>query len=616
MRPLPALVRVAVACSVVLAALPVLPAAASGPAASTPGPSGPSPNVANATAPASDPDSPGGNGTTPANGTNSTDRANGTDRGTTGSAGPPTAARIAGAYPNPVAADDAGEYVALALPAGNRTWTLSDGEGAATVRGGGRVVLAASPAAVPNGTAGRVVAADLRLSNAGERLALHRGGTADGTPAGPLVDAARYDDAPEGERWLRPAENGSGSAVWRPLGYTPRSAVGVGGANATAFVLPDAPEPAVETLRRADRRLLLAAYTFGSERAADALVAAEERGVDARLLVEGGPVGGVSTRSARILDRLVAAGVEVRVVAGSRARFRYHHAKYAVVDDTALVLTENWKPAGVGGASSRGWGVALRSDRAADELAGVFAGDAGWRDARPWGEFRDGRTFESGGATNGSYPARVDPAEVRVENATLLTAPGNAQSGVVGVIDAADERVDVVQPTVERGPFVAACRRAAERGVRVRILLSGAWYAREENEALVASLNGWADRTGAPLSARVADPAGRYGKIHAKGVVADDRAVVGSLNWNPTSAGENREVAVVLRGESVADYYADVFDADWRGGRGGVGGLGVGTVPPALGVAAVAAAALVVLYASRRVRFVGVEGRADDGRRE
>jgi hypothetical protein len=58
--------------------------------------------------------------------------------------------------------------------------------------------------------------------------------------------------------------------------------------------------------------------------------------VTVRVLVEGGPVGGVSRRSAGLLDRFTEAGVEVRVVSGPHARYQFHHAKYAVVGDRAL----------------------------------------------------------------------------------------------------------------------------------------------------------------------------------------------------------------------------------------------------------------------------------------
>ncbi|MFC6794036.1 phospholipase D-like domain-containing protein [Halobaculum halobium] len=502
--------------------------------------------------------------------------------------------RIVGLLPNPVAPDDAGEYVHLSLPPGN--WSVDDGEDVVTVQQQrpGPVLVTADPEAPLDPPGGRVVADGLALSNAGERVVLRRGG-ANGT----VVDAVEYGRAPEGERWAR-----DGAPEWRPVGFDPRDTVPLGAANATAFVLPDAPAEPVAAVRGADERVLLAGYTFASQRVTDELVAAHERGVSVRVLLDGAPVGGVSAEQAARLDALVDAGVEVRVIAGPHARFRYHHAKYAVADDAAVVLTENWKPSGTGGGDSRGWGVTLQSSRAADALADLFRGDAGWRDAVRWERYRDDRTFERADAATGSYPTRHPPADVRIERVRLMTAPGNAESAVVAIVDDAGDRVDVLQPTVDDGPMLASLRRAAERGVRVRLLLSGAWYVAEENAAIVAELNRWADAAGVPFEARVADPAGRYGKVHAKGVVADDVALVGSLNWNPTSARENREVVVALE-EAAAGYYRESFTADWRAGRGATS-LTDG-LPPSVSITAVGAVAAAALFVKRRLTIGGTD---------
>ncbi|MFB6308228.1 MAG: phospholipase D-like domain-containing protein, partial [Haloarculaceae archaeon] len=144
------------------------------------------------------------------------------------------------------------------------------------------------------------------------------------------------------------------------------------------------------------------------------------------------------------------------------------------------------------------------------------------------------------------------------------------------------------------GPYLLALRRAARRGVEVRVLLSGAWYAREENRRTVDRLNEWAGQASAPLTARVADPGGRYDKIHAKGAIVDDRVLLGSLNWNAHAAEHNREVVLVLHGESVASYYREVYDADWNGGRRP---LPVGPVGALVAVAALAA------VVARRIEF-------------
>ncbi|MEF8857043.1 MAG: phospholipase D-like domain-containing protein, partial [Haloplanus sp.] len=294
-----------------------------------------------------------------------------------------------------------------------------------------------------------------------------------------------------------------------------------------------------------------------------------------------------------------AAGVDVAVLGGPRARFDYHHPKYAVVDDRALVLTENWKPSGVGGRSSRGWGVVVDSATVAADLATLFRTDAGWRDAIPWRTFRRGTSFDAEPAAEGSYPSRFDPAEATASEVRVLTAPGNAEVALVDVLDAAERRVDVIQPSIGRrdGPLLRATVRAAERGVEVRVLLSGAWYVAEENAALVEWLNGVAERRDLPLTARVADPAGRYEKVHAKGAVADDVVVVGSLNWNENAVSENREVALAIRSDALAGYFRETFAADWRGGRGG------GRTTWVVVAGALAALLLALVVARKTIRF-------------
>ncbi|WP_240137469.1 phospholipase D-like domain-containing protein [Salinigranum salinum] len=496
--------------------------------------------------------------------------------------------RLAVVYPNPLADGDAGEFVVVTASHATNV-TLTDGESTVDVRvPAGRTALSADPLATRALTEHAVVAApELGLANGGERLILR----ADGR----RVDTLVYDRAPEGERLVRD----DGGRRWLPLGYEPRPVVERGPAQVTTFVLPDAPGVAFETLRAADDRILLAGYTFTSQRVARALIAAERRGVRVRVLVDDAPVGGLTKREARTLDRLARAGVEVRVIGGEGARFSFHHPKYAVVDHSALVLTENWKPSGVGGRSSRGWGVRVDSPEVADDLADLFAGDIAGRDVTSWTRFRRGRGFtESDPLPEGEYPARHGSERVRTKSVRLLTAPGNAEPAVVGVIDRSRERVDVVQVSIERDhPFTTALFDAARRGVDVRVLLSGAWYVREENEATVEWLNRRAEREELPLEARIAEPGDRFEKVHAKGVVADDTVLVGSLNWNRHSSRENREVVVALEGDDVSAYYREVFAADWRGGRAwgsGVGGLA--------GVAVVAAVAGGIL-AWRRVRF-------------
>nr|WP_305794340.1 phospholipase D-like domain-containing protein [Halomarina rubra] len=510
---------------------------------------------------------------------------------------------LVGVHPNPVAEGDVGEFLVVHVPEGVdlRDYRVCDDEGCLAPErdASGRVVVAAAPDRVRGVVDSPVVAAtgDLSLANGGERLELRAGEH--------VVGTIRYEDAPEAETYRRSktTERTATSTRWRwvPLGASDYDVASTRDANVTAFALPDAPDVVTETLARADERLLLAGYTLTSSRVTEALLAAHRRGVAVRVLVEGGPVGGIPRAEARVLDRLVGEGVPVRVVDGPYARYDYHHSKYAVADDRALVLTENWKPAGTGGNSSRGWGAVVRDASVADRLAATFVGDFRWRAARTWSSFREDRSFEASTPTDGSFPRQFDPATLSADRVRLLVAPDNAESGVRSLLRNASDSVDVVQMGLggPDGPFTRELVAAAERGVEVRVLLSGTWYVREEDRALADRLNARAERGDLPLTVRLADANGAFEKIHAKGAVVDgEHVVVGSLNWNPHAARENREVALVLSGDEVGDYYGAVFASDWRGD----GAVGSERVPVGALVALVAGV-LVVLAVARRFEF-------------
>ena len=502
-------------------------------------------------------------------------------------------------HPNPVADEDVGEYVLLRVPdpVDVGGWTVGDGETTIslpneTLSGfvlvtanvtAARQLRASANASAPGstGNATPVVATGLSLSNAGERIVL-------ADASGSTVATAEYEDAPEGERFV--------DGTFRPLGATDFDPATTADVRTQTFVTPDLAVP-LEPIRAATGSIRLAGYTFASERVADALARAVDRGVDVRVLVDDAPVGGVTPRQVRVLDRLVDAGVHVRVLGGERARYEYQHAKYLVADETAMVLTENWKPSGAGGHANRGWGVVLRDPGTATALQRLF--DADWTapDARNWTTVTVDESADPVPAANGTYPARVPSRNLTVDSVTVVTAPDNAERTLVDALRNATDRILVLQMTAARdGVLLRETIAAARRGVDVRVLLSSAWYAREENGRVVDALNALADRESLPLTAKLVEPEGRFRKVHAKGVVVDDTVVVGSVNWNDHSLRENREVAVVLHGDGAANYYADAFDRDWQGGER--------TPVPTWLAAATAVAVLVLLgVLARRIDF-------------
>ena len=455
--------------------------------------------------------------------------------------------------PNPVAENDVGEFVVVDTD-GVKNLTLTDGESVITVPvvPGGTVALSAAPNQTRQRIEIPVRQAAVGLSNSGEELILqHQTGR---------VHEVTYSDAPEGERL------NTTSMEWIPRGVELRSVTPTGPADVTAFVLPDTPAVPVTAIQSANKRILLAGYTYASPRVTDALLAAFDRGVRVQVLLEGSPVGGLSTAQRTQLNRLSNNGIAVQLLAGTPARFAYHHPKYAVIDDTAIVLSENWKPAGTGGHNSRGWGVHAHSPATAGELASVFAHDSTGYDVVPWSQARTDIVFNEVLPATGQYPTQFDAELISVDEIRVLTAPGNAGEAVRDRIDTAEKRIDVVSPRMNpSGPYFYALVDAAKRGIQVRLLLSDAWYDTDRNRAVVGRASEL-NASGLPIRAQIVTSGDQFGKIHAKGAIIDDRiALVGSLNWNEHAGTENREVVLELVGDEPATYYSRVFTADWQG---------------------------------------------------
>ncbi len=496
-------------------------------------------------------------------------------------------ATITAVAPNPASDGDAGEFVAVTFdePTNTSGWTLADSNDAAELPNrtlSGTVALSTQPAAASNRTDHPVVGLNgsLSLANGGETVELRD----ENRP----VDDLAYSSAPTAEQW-----NGE---AWTPLGASSLAPFAATNVSVSAFALPDAADPPIEVLGSAQRRLYLAGYTFTSARATRALAAAAERGVDVRVLVEGGVAGGAPSPEDRRLDVLRAAGVDVRVLDGERARSSFHHAKYAVADDRAVVLSENWKPSGSGGHGNRGWGVTVASPQIADHLARVFRADTSWPDAKPWKAVRENFTVVDGESATESYPTRFPPVDARADRVRVLVAPDNARSGVRDLVASADESLVVEQASLdENSAFTNWTIDAARRGVQVRVLLSGKWYARANNRNTTERLNRIAAEQNLNLDAKLVEPRSRFEKVHVKGAVVDgERALVGSLNWNEHAATENREVVVVVEDDAVARYFGRAFRADWRSGAW--------RLPVAL-AAVVAVAAVAAAGCARRIEF-------------
>lgn len=296
----------------------------------------------------------------------------------------------------------------------------------------------------------------------------------------------------------------------------------------------------------------------------DALRAAVARGVRLRVVVDRRFHTNYPD-TVRALDAL--AGAEVRVV-DYGPRGGVQHAKFFVVDGARSFL----------GSANFDWralrhihevGVVLDDVAVAQGLTAVFARD--WSDAAAEDPAGD------------RVPApEAAPTAARDPRVTLLASPpsttpadvADTLTALLHAIDGAqrDVAVQVFEYALrghgpDQTPWTAlddALRRAAARGVRVRLLVDATALRRggDELRALTAVPNVTVRTVTVPRWSGGEIPFARL--VHSKYMVVDGAtAWVGTENWDPGYFRATRNVGVLLRDARVAAGLAGVFERVW-----------------------------------------------------
>ena len=364
----------------------------------------------------------------------------------------------------------------------------------------------------------------------------------------------------------------------------------------TLFTSPDSSFKVIASaIENAKETIYLNVYQFHNFYLMDHLINAIMSGIVVKVMLEGDPVGGIADEERYIAEQIVNAGGEVRYMINDKAngiydRYRFNHAKYAILDDQLTIVTsENWKNTGVpvnNTFGNRGWGVIINNTNVTDYFSDVFFDD--WKP-----ESRDSFPFTSGhpiygGPSHGFEPNRTimtgnythpfDSVKLSGEfSVSPILAPDTSlmeTMSIIGMLKGAKESVYVQQLYIYRdwnsctdnkNPFLDAAINAARRGCDVKILLNPT-YSFETNEATIEYLRAIAANEGLNMSAKFADTE-RTGlnKTHNKGVIVDrSKVLISSINWNENSAMNNREVGVIIDNDAVGEYYTDVFLYDWN----------------------------------------------------
>jgi len=523
-------------------------------------------------------------------------------------------------YPNAARGDEFVDVVNTGIAAVDLSgWSLTDGEAAASFpRGtvlppGGRLVatknattyaedvLALAQFTWDSGGIAHLEGGTLRLADSGDEVLLV-------DDAGSVIDAYVYGTSDyTGPGWSgEPAEapgrgelaiRGGGIALadhdtaedWegpRPFrlgqsSFDPAPVIADG--PAIPLVSPeDAAGRLLPFLGSARHSIHIAVYTLTSEAIASVLADRARHGLRIQILLEAAPVGGVEESEERIVGGLTAAGAQVRWLAGGEdhvKRYRYLHAKYAVVDSEGVFIgSENFGDSGFpldGRGGNRGWSVIVRDPELASQLRDVFDED-----------FDPRRRDTMAAATDASAvlpPPQsmapwIWPESTGAKSLRLLVGPDNLlePDGLLGLMESAHSRLWIEAFYVEESwggrpnPLLEAAFGAARRGVDVRLLLDrGYWDPETEadaNEAVAEAISVRAQAEGVDFEVRLLNATGRIERLHNKGLLVDGRAVlVSSVNWARVSVLENREVGLLLEDPEVATVFEEVFRRDWVG---------------------------------------------------
>lgn len=524
------------------------------------------------------------------------------------------------------------EYVVVANPGTSPLdvagWTITDQEGTLTFPAGaaiaanGRAVVAQNSTAYWEDTLGAAdfrygggnatamgVSGTFQLNNNGDEVVLR-------DASGATIDAFAYGaSAYAGTGWTGPVASAvnqglvarrmfeaswrdtNGSADWdlvrvRSLGQSEFATEAFDFTGTVrAFVTPDAQVyPLLDLLYNATSSIDLSLYTFSNTALLNGLSAAIAKGVRVRILLEGAPVGGITEDEWTLVNLLEATPAEVRFLVDNttldiQERYRYGHAKYAILDDrTVVVSTENWGASAFPtwpATGSRGWVVAVEHPPLATYFTSVFEVDF---DARRRDVFTVSEMLVK---PVHPAPEAVDPRPVGFPPRTVagsfrvipVIGPDTALAAdtILAVVRnaTASIHVEVFYAYRAWGPFpnlyLEELLAAARRGVSVRILLDSSSYNIEDddpidNDDTVAYVNGIAALETLDVQAKLVDlRAHGFSRMHTKGFVVDGRWVlVSSINWNRNSPTANREVGLLIENVELGAYFDEVFAWDWK----------------------------------------------------
>jgi len=285
------------------------------------------------------------------------------------------------------------------------------------------------------------------------------------------------------------------------------------------FVEPeDGRQPVIAELAAASSSIDLLIYLLTDQVVIDELVAAEQRGVTVRVILEQYPFGG-SGNPEEVAQALTDAGADVRWASHD---FSFSHVKTFIVDrDVAVVMNLNLSRSSF--EQNREFGIVTTAPDDVASAQAIF--DADW----------EGISIS-------------DPG-------TLVVSPLNSRIEFARLIDGANESLDIYAEVIRDDEIVDRLIAAVNRGIAVRLVMSP--DSDPVNQQMLLKL----ESEGIEIRL-LSEP-----YIHAKAILMDgDTAFIGSQNFTETSLDENREIGIVVQESEIVTRLRSIFESDFTAG--------------------------------------------------
>jgi len=291
------------------------------------------------------------------------------------------------------------------------------------------------------------------------------------------------------------------------------------------IVLPDdTSKPILDAIAQAKKSIRVKMFIFSDPSLIDAVIAAQHRGVDVRIMLNPERRDG-EKENADTRKKLTEGGVRV---SDSNPAFDVTHEKSMVIDDTlAFVQSLNWETKNV--TETRDYAVVTSHQHEVDEVARCF--DADW----------DRKKFDAG------------------DNSHLIWCIGNGRQRLGKLIDSSKHSLWLQNERYQDPTIIEHLIRAHARGVKIHIMARPPHKLKKEK--LVEAVGGM----------RIMEDVGikihklKHLKLHAKMLLSDHvRAIVGSINLAPGSFDSRRELAIEVRDDEVLERLTAIAHHDWE----------------------------------------------------